>query len=74
MPLDMLISEANGLSDDALMEVVRFMRFLKTERKENAASGDKAEALKRRRAGKYAGQIWMAEDFDEPLEDFREYM
>ena len=24
--------------------------------------------------GKYEGQIWMAEDFDAPLEDFAEYM
>ncbi len=24
--------------------------------------------------GKYQGQIWMADDFDAPLEDFAEYM
>lgn len=24
--------------------------------------------------GKYKGQIWMADDFDAPLEDFAEYM
>jgi len=24
--------------------------------------------------GKYKGQIWMSPDFDEPLEDFKEYM
>ena len=24
--------------------------------------------------GKYAGKIWMSEDFDEPLEDFKDYM
>lgn len=24
--------------------------------------------------GSAKGQIWMADDFDEPLEDFREYM
>ena len=27
-----------------------------------------------RQAGSLAGQIWMAPDFDEPLEDFAEYM
>ena len=38
------------------------------------------EALKaapkksRRQAGSLAGQIWMAPDFDEPLDDFAEYM
>jgi antitoxin (DNA-binding transcriptional repressor) of toxin-antitoxin stability system len=29
---------------------------------------------KRRQRGSAKGQIWMAPDFDEPLEDFREYM
>jgi len=24
--------------------------------------------------GKYKGKLWIAEDFDEPLEDMREYM
>lgn len=27
-----------------------------------------------RQAGTLAGQIWMAPDFDEPLDDFAEYM
>jgi antitoxin (DNA-binding transcriptional repressor) of toxin-antitoxin stability system len=29
---------------------------------------------KRRQRGSAKGQIWMAPGFDEPLEDFREYM
>lgn len=29
---------------------------------------------KRRQRGSAKGQIWMAPDFDEPLEDFKEYM
>jgi antitoxin (DNA-binding transcriptional repressor) of toxin-antitoxin stability system len=29
---------------------------------------------KKRRAGSAAGQVWMSPDFDEPLEDFKEYM
>jgi len=29
---------------------------------------------KRRQAGSAAGQIWMAPDFDAPLDDFQEYM
>ena len=29
---------------------------------------------KRRRSGSAKGQIWMSPDFDEPLEDFEEYM
>jgi antitoxin (DNA-binding transcriptional repressor) of toxin-antitoxin stability system len=29
---------------------------------------------KRRQRGSAKGQIWMAPDFDQPLEDFKEYM
>lgn len=29
---------------------------------------------KRRQRGSARGQIWMAADFDEPLEDFKEYI
>ncbi len=29
---------------------------------------------KRREAGSAKGQFWMSDDFDEPLEDFKEYM
>ena len=30
--------------------------------------------LPKRKAGGLAGQIWMAEDFNEPLEDLNDYM
>ena len=32
------------------------------------------EPKKARQAGSMKGMIWMAPDFDEPLEDFKEYM
>lgn len=32
------------------------------------------QPTKRRQRGSAKGQIWMAPDFNEPLEDFREYM
>ncbi|MBQ9061261.1 MAG: DUF2281 domain-containing protein [Eubacterium sp.] len=71
MPIDLLVKEAEGMSDDAIMEVVRFMRFIKIE---NNISG-KSTSLKRKGlAGKYRGQGWMADDFDAPIDDFREYM
>jgi hypothetical protein len=36
---------------------------------------DKTEQPKRvRKAGTLKGQIWMSDDFDAPLEDFKEYM
>ena len=32
------------------------------------------EPKKERVFGKYNGQVWMSDDFNEPLEDFKEYM
>ncbi len=32
------------------------------------------KAKTRRKAGSARGQVWMADDFDEPLEDFANYM
>ena len=34
----------------------------------------KPESLKEREFGCLKGQIWMADDFDAPLEDFKDYM
>lgn len=36
--------------------------------------GYQAPEKKPRRPGRLKGQIWMADDFDEPLEDFADYM
>ncbi len=33
-----------------------------------------AESKRQRQFGSIKGVIWMSDDFDEPLEDFREYM
>ena len=71
MALEMLIREAKGMSDDALIQVVHFMRFLKLE---SIRSRDESSDVRLRKAGKRKGQIVMAEDFDAPLEDFKEYM
>ena len=30
--------------------------------------------VKNRKPGSAKGQVWMSEDFDEPLEDFKDYM
>jgi antitoxin (DNA-binding transcriptional repressor) of toxin-antitoxin stability system len=30
--------------------------------------------VKPRKPGSATGQVWMSDDFDEPLEDFKEYM
>lgn len=73
MALDLIVQEAEGMTDEALMEVVRYMRFLKIEITRNATE-TKQEKRKKRTGGIYHGQIRIADDFDAPLSDFQEYM
>ena len=35
---------------------------------------EKSKTKKRRQSGSAKGQIWMSPDFDEPLEDFEDYI
>lgn len=77
MGLDLLLQETKGLSEEALMEVVRFVKFMKAESANDlrlASSNDTNGKKKIRSAGKYSGKGWMADDFDAPLNDFKEYM
>ena len=78
MTLDLVMQEARGMSDEALMEVVRFMRFIKIDslRKIEASllPSLNEKKITYRKAGKRRGQIRITDDFDEPLEDFKEYM
>lgn len=82
MGLELLLQETKGLSEEALMEVVRFVRFMKTESSNmvsfaNVKSGISnmdGEKNRIRTAGKYRNKGWMADDFDSPIDDFKEYM
>ena len=76
MAIDVLIREARGMSDEAIMEVVRFMRFIKTEpaSQRSASPADSTSKKVLRHAGKYCGKGWMSDNFDETLDEFKEYM
>ena len=73
MALELLIAEAQDMPDDALMEVVRFVRFIKEEARRAASAAPKEQPIIRK-AGKYRGKIVIADDFDAPLDDFKAYM
>ena len=73
MAIDLLIQETQGLSDEMLIEVVHFVQFLKQKRADSSNTENLA-AKRRRLIGKYAGKIQISEDFDAPLDDFKEYM
>jgi len=67
-----LISRIHDLPENLKAEVDRFVKNLSltkgSEKKESSAIG------KPRKAGSAAGKYHIAPDFDEPLEDFKEYM
>ena len=72
MTIEALIREAQGTSEEILDKVIRYLKYLKKETAEGIAS--ESEGQKRRPYGIYRGQIKMSEDFDVPLDDFKEYM
>ena len=72
MAIDTLIQEAKGTSDEILEEVLHYLQYLKKEaEKKNATEPVKN---KRRPYGIYKGTIRMSDDFNAPLDDFKEYM
>lgn len=64
-----LISEIQSLPVYMQTEVKDFVGFLKTK-----LINKKPIIIKKREFGKYSGKIKIANDFDEPLDDFKEYM
>lgn len=62
-----LYTELSTLPDELKKEVQDFIEFLKTKAK-------KQKPIKQRQFGAAKGFFVMHEDFDEPLEDFKDYM
>ena len=72
MAIETLMQEAEGTSEEILEKVVSYLKFLKYEAKnENTSNPGKK---KRRPYGIYHGTIKMSDDFNAPLNDFKEYM
>ncbi len=62
-----LYTELSTLPDHLKEEVKDFIGFLKTKSKQKGK-------VKQRNFGAAKGFFEMSDDFDEPLEDFKEYM
>lgn len=71
MAIDTLINETKGMSEQDINEVIDFIRFIKIRPYKNE---NLTTRKKYRRAGRHQGKIRMSEDFDAPLDDFKEYM
>ncbi len=65
-----LIQEIHTLPESLRLEVLHFVQFLK--QKQNIQT--ESAKPRGRKAGSAKGEIFMADDFDAPLEDFAEYM
>ena len=74
MALELLVAEASDLSEDSIMEVVRFIRTIKEKTQHSDIDMPERSKPIVREAGKFSGQIVMTDDFDEPLDAFMEYM
>ena len=66
-----LIQEIYTLPENLKEEVLHFVQFLKQKQ---TAKPETATPRKKRKAGSAEGEIFMADDFEAPLEDFAEYM
>ena len=66
-----LIQEIYTLPENLKLEVLHFVQFLKQKQ---TAKIEPEKPRKKRQAGSAKGEIFMADDFDAPLEDFAEYM
>lgn len=66
-----LIQEIHTLPESLKLEVLHFVQFLKQKQ---SVQTETVQPRKGRKAGSAKGEIFMADDFDAPLEDFAEYM
>ena len=72
-----LMNSINKLPPQYFREVIDFVGYLqhKTQNSDKPLEFKAEETPKGRRGfGCAKGQIWMADDFDAPLEDFKDYM
>ena len=70
MSTELLEKQILELSDDQKLKVANYVQELLSEVKKNPEKKDNLY----RGYGSLKGKIWMSEDFDAPLEDFKEYM
>lgn len=66
-----ILESLQQLPDSLQQEVLHYIEFLKTR---YTQSEPQLENPKKRQAGRLKGKIIMADDFDAPLEDFKDYM
>ena len=78
MPYELVADKIEQIAPEYQGVLLQFIDFLLVKQNEASSSGpahtQKNVAKPKRRAGGLEGGFYMAPDFDEPLEDFAEYM
>jgi hypothetical protein len=72
---ELVYERLKTLPESTVAEVLDFVEFLEQRQRPYGHSGQPvSEATKGpRQPGSAQGQVWMAPDFDAPLEDFQDY-
>jgi hypothetical protein len=69
---EQIAEQLETLNETELEQIAEYLKFLKFRA---ALKGKQTGNQPQNRiAGLHEGLVWMSEDFDEPLEDFKEYM
>jgi hypothetical protein len=66
-----ILEKLEELPGSLQTEVLHYIEFL-LEKHTKQSPDEKPQ--KKRKAGSLKGKIWMADDFDAPLEDLKDYM
>lgn len=66
MGFDQIFSIAKQLSHSEKEKLIKALQ--------KSLDAEKNKIKPERQLGKFEGQIWVADDFNEPLDDFQEYM
>lgn len=68
-----IIEKLEALPTSLQTEVLHYIEFL-SERYVDQKNVSNSRVKKRDAFGVWQGKIWMSDDFDEPLEDMKDYM
>ena len=74
MTREALIEAINELPESSMIFLENFVRFLMAENVQQKLDNTSTCTKKYRNAGGFEGCIQMADDFDAPLDDMKEYM
>lgn len=68
------VDQAKSRLDELIEQVARGEEVVLTKSNQPVARLSAVTEKRQRQFGSVDGEIWMSEDFDEPLNDFQEYM